>query len=108
MLYHINAADFSDLSPCLLFIQNICKEIKFQHTLFMSLNTRINYMFRNEQCDFRKNENAYTNSDISKLLLKNYKTLLQSPKISFNLNKYVDDYLFHEKLCSSLREKGVV
>lgn len=106
MLYHINAADFSDLLPCLLFIQNICKEIKFQHMLLMSLNTRINYIFRNER-DSRENENAYTNSDISKLLPTNYKALLHSPKINFNLNKCVEDNLFHEKLCSSLREKGL-
>lgn len=108
MLYHINAADFSDLSPFLLFIRNICKEIKFLQMLFMSLNTRINYIFRSEQCNSQENENAYTNSDISRLLLTNYKVLMQSPKINFNLNKCVDDNLFHEKLCSSLSKKGVV
>lgn len=111
MLYHINAADFSDLSPCLLFIQNICKEIQFLQMLLMSLNTRINYIFRNEQCvcvcNSQENENAYANSDISKLLLTNYKVLMQSPKINLNFNKCVDDNLFYEKLCSSLTEKGI-
>ncbi|XP_029671665.1 uncharacterized protein LOC115240565 isoform X2 [Formica exsecta] len=105
MLFHINAADFSDLSPCLLFVQNICKEIKFLHMLFIALNIRINSIVRDEQCDSRKNENAYSNSDINNklLLTANYRICLQSPKINFNFNKCVDDNLFYEKLWSSLK-----
>lgn len=106
MLYHINAADFSDLSPCLLFVRNVCKEMKFLQ-IFRALNIRINSMYRDEQYDFRENKNVYTNSDtINKLLYVNCK-ILQSPKINFNLNKCVDDNLFYEKLCSSLKEEGV-
>lgn len=77
--------------------------------LFIALNTRINSIYRDEQYDSRENENAYTNSDtINKLLpTANFKILLQSPKINFNLSKCVDDNLFYEKLCSSLKEKGV-
>lgn len=113
MLFHINAADFSDLSPCLLFVQNICKEIKFLHMLFIALNIRINSIVRDEQCDSQKNENAYSNSDINNklLLTANYRICLQSPKINFNFNKCVDDNLFYEKLWSSLKTgamKGVV
>ncbi|XP_050449503.1 uncharacterized protein LOC126850479 [Cataglyphis hispanica] len=109
MLYHINSADFSDLSPCLLFVQNICQEIKFLHMLFIALNTRINSIVRDEQHESQEIENTYSNSDIiSKLLLTaNYKVFLQSPKINFNFSERVDDDCFHEKLCSSLKD-GVI
>lgn len=81
--------------------------------LFIALNIRINSVVRDEQCDSRKNENAYSNSDINNklLLTANYRICLQSPKINFNFNKCVDDNLFYEKLWSSLKTgamKGVV
>ncbi|XP_029171473.1 uncharacterized protein LOC114940873 [Nylanderia fulva] len=105
MLYHINAADFSDLSPCLLFIQNVCYQTKFLQMLFNALNNRINSIYRDEQYYSRENKNAYTNADtINKLVSANCK-ILQSPKINFNLNKCVDDNLLYEKLCSSVKEK---
>lgn len=64
MLYHINATDFSDLSPFLLFVQNICKEMKSLQTLFIELKSKINNISKDQQCDFRENENVFSSSDM--------------------------------------------
>ncbi|KYN08378.1 hypothetical protein ALC62_00669 [Cyphomyrmex costatus] len=98
ILHHENVANFSDLSQCLPFVQDTCKQIKSLRTLFSVLNTRIGNMYKNEQCRNRKVNDAYFDFDASNV---HRYILLQSPKISFNFNQYTDDSLFYEKLCSS-------
>ncbi|KYM81638.1 hypothetical protein ALC53_08025, partial [Atta colombica] len=102
ILHHENIDNLSDLSQCLLFIQNACKRMKSLQTLFNILNTRIDNICKNEQRRSRKINNI--DFDTSNILIANRYFLLQSPKINFNFNQYMDDTLFYERLCSSPME----
>jgi len=100
-LYYKSIADLSDLSRCLPFIQNDCKKMKSLQTLFSALNMRISNICRDEQCVVsREIKNVHVNFDTSNISIANRNILLQSPKITFNLNQNTNDKLFYERLCS--------
>ncbi|XP_071556880.1 uncharacterized protein [Temnothorax nylanderi] len=89
-------------SKCLPSIQSACKKMKSLRTLFSALNTRIGGICRTEQCaGSREIKNVYIDFDASNVPIVNRYILLQSPKISFNLDQSTDDKLFYERLCSS-------
>ncbi|KYN40858.1 hypothetical protein ALC56_04749, partial [Trachymyrmex septentrionalis] len=91
-----NIENFSDISQCLLFVQNACKKMKSLQRLFNILNTRIDNICQNEQRRSQKINNI--DFDTSNVSIANRYLLLQSPKISFNFNEYMDDTLFYERL----------
>ncbi|XP_011058065.1 PREDICTED: uncharacterized protein LOC105148194 [Acromyrmex echinatior] len=102
ILHHENIDNLSDLSQCLLFVQNACQRMKSLQRLFSILNTRIDNICKNEQRRSRKINNIdFDANNIS--IVKSYISL-QFPKISFNFNQYMDDTFFYERLCSSPME----
>ena len=104
MQYHINTANFSDLSPCLLYIQNACKNMRSLKPLFAAINIKVSSILQNEQYDFREGitfmKNIFATFDTNSISTANRCILLQSPKINFNFNQCLDDDLY-EKLSSS-------
>lgn len=102
-IYHEDIADLSDLSQCLLFVQNACKKMKSLEVLFTALIVKIGDVYRNEQVS-RKIKNVYINFDASSVSIANRNISLQSPRVSFNFDQNVDDDLFYERLRLSPRE----
>lgn len=98
-MLHVNA-NFSDLSPYLLHIQNRCEIMKSLRALFVAQNMRVNNMFQNEQCVSQKLKEVCIDFNTDTLPITNQDIFLQSPKISFSFNQCTDENIFHEKLCS--------
>lgn len=97
-IYHKGIADLSDLSQCLLFVENACEKMKALQALFSALNARIGNVYRNEQCAVsREIKNAYIDFDASNESIVNRNILLQSPRVSFNFDQTVNDDLFYER-----------
>lgn len=103
MQHRINAVNFSDLSPCLLYVENACKNLKFLKTLFAAMNTKVSSVLRDEQYAFREIKNISTNFVTKSILTANRYIFLQSPKIDFNFNQCLDDNLYEELSLSPIR-----
>ncbi|XP_011352085.1 uncharacterized protein LOC105287913 isoform X3 [Ooceraea biroi] len=97
------SADFSDISPYSLHIQNACDIMKSLQKLSVALYTKVNNMLNDEQCTSQKFEDVCTNCNTDNLPLTNQDTFPQSPKIKFSFNQCTND-LFHKNLCSPLME----
>ncbi|RLU25747.1 hypothetical protein DMN91_001905 [Ooceraea biroi] len=98
------SADFSDISPYSLHIQNACDIMKSLQKLSVALYTKVNNMLNDEQCTSQKFEDVCTNCNTDNLPLTNQDTFPQSPKIKFSFNQCTND-LFHKNLCSPLMEE---
>lgn len=106
MLHRVNITNSSDLSQCLLQIEDACKRIKIMQALFIALNVKLTGIHLDEQRVSRK----VTNVPISfekDTFLPNRDMLLECSEISFNLDQHADDDYFHKTLCPSLI-KGII